>query len=51
MEIIEDVLEAFKELLAASEALACGEIPSREECDRYVAAADRARQVIKRAER
>lgn len=47
----EDLLAALKELLDSSEALASGEIPTREECDRYDAAADRARRVIARTEK
>jgi len=47
----EDLLAALKELLEASAALATGETPSREECDRYDDAAERAKKVIARAER
>jgi hypothetical protein len=51
MEIKEDLLEALKELLTASEALGSCEIQTSEECARYVDATDRARQVITRAQR
>jgi hypothetical protein len=49
--IEEDLLEALKELLVASESLWSGETPTGEERDRYETAVDRARRVIARAER
>lgn len=44
----EDLLEALKELLVSSEALASGETPSVEECNRYdVAVVDRLRKLTR----
>lgn len=44
-------MQALKELLVSSEALASGETLTADESNRYELAVDRARRVIARAER